>query len=125
MKLPDRKILICVAALALALTVALIWTSSGKELSAAIVPSVSMQAAPSVSMQAAPGAQSAALGSPEEAEEPLSPLPELADGGAFEKLKEALEDAFERLSAENVYRLISNKKVDLSWEKAIAVFTAR
>ena len=82
MKLPDRKILICVAALALALTVALIWTSSGKELSAAIVPSVSMQAAP--------GAQSAALGSPEEAEEPLSPLPELADGGAFEKLKEAL-----------------------------------
>lgn len=114
MKLPDRKILICVAALALALTVALIWTSSGKELSAAIVPSVSMQAAP--------GAQSAALGSPEEAEEPLSPLPELADGGAFEKLKEALEDAFERLSVENVYRLISNKKVDLSWEKAIAVF---
>lgn len=114
MKLPDRKILICVAALALALTVALIWTSSGKELSAAIVPSVSMQAAP--------GAQSAALGSPEE---PLSPLPELADGGAFEKLKEALEDAFERLSAENVYRLISNKKVDLSWEKAIAVFAAR
>lgn len=116
MKLPDRKILICVAALALALTVALIWTSSGKELSAAIVPSVSMQA---------PGAQSAALGDPEEAEEPLSPLPELADGGAFEKLKEALEDAFERLSAENVYRLISNKKVDLSWEKAIAVFAAR
>ena len=114
MKLPDRKILICVAALALALTVALIWTSSGKELSAAIVPSVSMQAAP--------GAQSVALGSPEEAEEPLSPLPELADGGAFEKLKDALEDAFERLSAENVYHLISNKKVDLSWEKAIAVF---
>ena len=73
----------------------------------------------------APGAQSAALGSPEETEEPLSPLPELADGGAFEKLKEALEDAFERLSAENVYRLISNKKVDLSWEKAIAVFAAR
>lgn len=117
MKLPDRKILICVAALALALTVALIWTSSGKELSAAVVPIVSMNCAP--------GAQSAALGSPEDAEEPLSPLPELADGGAFEKLKEALEDAFERLSAENVYRLISNKKVDLSWEKAIAVFAAR
>lgn len=119
MKLPDRKILLTIAVLALALTIALVWTSSGEALTASATPAA----------LCADADFNAALGSPEDAEGPLSPLPDIPDGGAerelFEKLQDALDDAFNRFSAERVYERVVGKTVDLSWKKAVAVFASR
>lgn len=117
MKRSDPRILFCIAVLALALTVALVWSGGGDELNASLVPAVSASV---------PCAESAALGSPEDGEIPPSPLVDIPDDGAerqlFEKLQDALEDAFSRLSAKNVYDSVTGKTVDLSWQKALRVF---
>ena len=105
--MPDPKLLFCIAALAIALTAALVWTAAQQgEFAVSATPSVAL-----------------ALDEPETSEAPMSPLDGIdgtsAEEELYHKIVDALDDAFDAMSPRRIYDVVSGKTVDLSWEKAL------